>query len=152
MDEDSDNSDINSNWQVASSPIRKNNKNNGNASSNSRIPVLKNDYASAIKQPQINVNNLTKTDNINRYASLDDEYDSTDTVDESEKNNNNEPKPPPIYIPFTADINGMIKTLAYLIPSSEFYYKSLRDGKISLMIKTIKSHLIVVTHLNDKKI
>ena len=71
MDEDSDNSDINSNWQVVSSPIRKTNKscqsgspnvienkkqflinsnqqqtklnldkNNGNTSSNSRIPIL----------------------------------------------------------------------------------------------------------------
>ena len=114
----------------------------------------KNNDASTIEQSQINVNNLPKTNNINRYARLDDddEYDSTDSVDESGKNNNNEPKPPPIYIPFVADVNGMIKTLTYLIPSSEFSYKSLRDGQIRLILKTIKSYRIVVTHLNDKKI
>ena len=76
-------------------------KNNGNTSSNSRIPILKNNNASTIEQSQINVNNIPKTNNINRYASLDDdddEYDSTDSVDESVKNNNNEPKPPPILL------------------------------------------------------
>ena len=107
-------------------------KNNGNTASNSRIPILKNNDASTIEQSQINVNNLPKTNTINRYASLDDddEFDSTDSVDESGKNNNNEPKSP-----FVADVNGMIKTLTYLIPSSEFYYNSLRDGQ-SNMLKT----------------
>lgn len=120
------------------------------------IPNINNNFASTSKQAQINNKttisssyNSTSLDS-NRFASLDDDTDNNE--DNVPKTDNNLPKPPPIFIPNVADISGMINTFSKVIPTSEFSYKSLRNGQIRLMVKYVKPYRIIVTYLNDKKI
>lgn len=85
------------------------------------------------------------TSNNNRFSELDAE-------DDSQPLEENPLKPPPIFIPCVDDIRKMIQCLASIIPQVDFNYKSLRDGQIKLLVKTIESYRKVVKYLESKNI
>lgn len=62
------------------------------------------------------------------------------------------PKPPPIYIPNVGDIAKMVNQICKVIPSSEFNFKSLRDGQVRLMIKSVESYRKIVKYLDSAKL
>lgn len=81
----------------------------------------------------------------NRFSSLaknDDEKDDNNKVEV-------EAKPPPIFIPNVGDITKMVINLNKLISSSEYSYKSLRDGQVRVVIKTVDSYRKVVKSLES---
>lgn len=81
----------------------------------------------------------------NRFSSL-----ANDNVEEVTKVES-EPKPPPIFLPDVGDINKMVTNISKIISNSEFSYKSLRDGQVRLVIKTVESYRKVVKHLETSK-
>lgn len=84
--------------------------------------------------------------NNNKYAALtiddDDECEPVETI----------PKPPPIYIPDVQNISVMLKQINNLIKSDEFNYKSLREGQIRLMIKSIDSYRKIIKYFEESNI
>lgn len=84
----------------------------------------------------------TISSNNNRYAELDIEEDNEDN------NEKTTPKPPPIYIPNVQNINLMITKLSDIISSTEFSYKSLREGQVRLMIKSVDSYRKIIKYLD----
>lgn len=99
------------------------------------------------QQKRRNLLNLPSSSSTNKFAVLDDE-----TETEVNNNNDNTPKPPPIYIPDVRNINQMIKKLTSIVPNTDFNYKSLRDGQVRLMVKTVDSYRKVVNYLESEKI
>lgn len=175
MSEDTDGSDDDIGWQVVALPTLKrrqtksptifqnkriyiDNKNSTTLNDNKNnlngacIPNINNNVAGTSKQAASqNSNRFAALDNENdEIGSSDEEMDNTDT--EQNDNNDTVPKPPPIFIPFVADVSKMIESFSKIIPSDDFNYKSLRDGQIRLMIKNIKSYRLIVTYLNNKKL
>lgn len=108
---------------------------------------------------QNNNNDLPSTSN-NMYAVLDTDNnkdnDDDDDDDHAETNNNDnevtESKPPPIIIPNVSDIKTMLNNFSKIVSSNDFTYKSLRDGQVRLMAKSLKSYRVIVKYLDDKKI
>lgn len=62
------------------------------------------------------------------------------------------PKPPPIFIPHVADIAKMVSNINKVISNNDYNFKSLRDGQVRLMIKSVESFRKVIHHLDDVKI
>lgn len=81
----------------------------------------------------------------NRFSSLAKNNDP----DEEVNNVNVQPKPPPIFVPNVGDITKMIHNLTKVIPTSEYNYKSLRDGQVRISIKTVENYRKVVKHLES---
>lgn len=79
----------------------------------------------------------------NRFSSLREEEEASKTE--------TQPKPPPIFIPDVGDISKMVTNLSKVIPSTDFSYKSLRDGQVRLVIKTVDSYRKVVKYLETSK-
>lgn len=84
----------------------------------------------------------------NRFHTL----SSDDEDDTEEKNQQQVPKPPPIFVPNIQNINKMINSIASVISSNDFSYKSLKNGQAKLMIKTVESYRKVVKHFEQTKI
>lgn len=80
----------------------------------------------------------------NRFNSL-----NNDAMEEEVNDVETQPKPPPIFIPDVGDINKMVTNLSRVIPSSDFSYKSLRDGQVRLVIKTVENYRKIVKHLES---
>lgn len=85
----------------------------------------------------------------NRYATL-----ATNDVADNDINEPSTtiPKPPPIFIPNVADIGKMVNSVNKVIPSSDFHYKSLRDGQVRLVINNIDSYRSLIKHFDTAKI
>lgn len=130
LSDDTSSEDDDSNWQQV--PVKR--KRTGSPTNNLPKRILQDDEAS--------------TSN-NRYKSL-----QTDEREEGEINNqpavNEEPKPPPIFIPDVADVGKMVINLCKIIDKQEFSFKSLNDGQIRLAIKSIDSYRKVVKYLEEK--
>lgn len=62
------------------------------------------------------------------------------------------PKPPPIFFPVVEDIGKMVSSLCKFVKSSEFHYKSLRDGQVRLSMKTAESYRTIIKYLDECKI
>lgn len=92
----------------------------------------------------LNLENSTST---NKFSVLDNEAETEVIID-----NETTPKPPPIYIPNVLNITQMIKKLLTIVANSEFNYKSLREGQVRLMVKTVDSYRKVVNYLESEKI
>lgn len=82
----------------------------------------------------------------NRYEAL-----AVREAAETEPNNLTDPKPPPIFIPHVGDIVKMINGINKVISSREYNFKSLRDGQVRVMIKSIDSYRKVIRYLDDAK-
>lgn len=82
-------------------------------------------------------------------------FEALATDDNDADNNQNTlsaPTPPPIFIPDVANIGKMVNSLRNIIIKDEFSYKSLRDGQIRLIIKTVDSYRKVIKHFDERKI
>lgn len=94
----------------------------------------------------------------NRYSSLavdgDRENEANDASNDSGVNATStgdvQPKPPPIFIPHVDNIDKMISQISKCIESTEFNYKSLKDGQVKLNIKNVESYRKVVTLLQSE--
>lgn len=62
------------------------------------------------------------------------------------------PKPPPLYIPNVANIILMVNSIKDIIPSTDFNYKSVRQGEIRLMTKSIDSYRKIVKYFDSNKV
>lgn len=82
----------------------------------------------------------------NRFEAL------KNNTDDNQNNEISEPRPPPIFIPDVADIKSMLNSFVKVIKPDEFTYKSLKDGQVRLMIKSIDSYRTLVKFLDEKKI
>ena len=58
----------------------------------------------------------------------------------NDRNDNNDivPKSPPVFIPDVADIKNMVDNFLKIINSEDFRYKSLKDGQVRLMLKSVE--------------
>ena len=97
------------------------------------------------QQKRRNVDFEVNTTSNNKYAALNIDDEECETAETA-------PKPPPIYIPNVKNISIMLKKINYLISANDFNYKSLRDGQVRLMIKTIDSYRKIVKYLEDSNI
>lgn len=96
---------------------------------------------------------VTTLENRNMFSELSTDEDDDNNNDQQQNTNNiNEPKPPPIIIPNVSNIKLMTTKLLSIISKDDFSYKSLRDGQIRLMIKSIDSYRKVVKYLDEKNI
>lgn len=99
-----------------------------------------------------------KTKRINSYDTpttsvYSNKYSLLDTQDDEVNNDQiTLPKPPPIYIPNVANINLMITKLCEIISDTDFNYKSLREGQVRLMIKSVDSYRKVIKYLESSSI
>ena len=84
----------------------------------------------------------------NMFQLLENDINNSDRND----NNDNVPKPPPIFIPDVADIKNMVENFLKVISSEDFTYKSLKDGQVRLMLKSVDSYRKIVKHLDNKNI
>lgn len=82
----------------------------------------------------------------NRFSSLANDDSRGDAAKAAEV----QPKPPPIFVPYVGDIDKMIIQISKCIQTSEFNYKSLRDGQVKLSIKTVDSYRKVVKLLESE--
>lgn len=71
--------------------------------------------------------------------------------EDEETYNEVEAKPPPIFIPDVGDISKMVSNISKVIKSSDFTYKSQRDGQVRLVIKSVDSYRKVVKYLESTK-
>lgn len=103
------------------------------------------------QQKRIHLNDQPST-STNRYAELNTEDDEPEKTERTGKKSEATPKPPAIYIPDVNDINIMIKKINKVIPCSEYNYKSLREGQVRLMVKSVESYRKVINFLETSKI
>lgn len=94
------------------------------------------------------------TSRTNKYASLSIQMDNEDgsEPDNVEEEGEKSPKPPPIFIPHVADISKMITIISKVIPNSSFNYKSVRNGDIRLVTKSVDSFRKIIKHFESKNI
>lgn len=85
----------------------------------------------------------------NRYEAL-----GSNEVEENTENSTSPapPKPPPIFIPYVGDIAKMVNNINKVVSNTEYNFKSLRDGQVRLMIKTVESFRKVIHHLDAAQI
>lgn len=131
LSDDSDDNDDDSNWQT----VAMKRKHPGS-------PIIK-------QQKRQHHDTDISTSN-NRFSSLatdvleeDDNEKTTDTPEET--------KPPPIFIPDVGNIGKMVTSISKVIDNNHFSYKSLRDGQVRLVIKTVESYRKVVKFLETTK-
>lgn len=98
------------------------------------------------QQKRVNSYDQPSTSSNNRYAALDNEDE------DAEENQEATQKPPPIYIPNVKNINNMVIELSKVISYTEFSYKSLREGQVRLMIKSVDAYRKVVKYLDSSKL
>ena len=55
------------------------------------------------------------------------------------------PKPPPVFIPCVNNITKMFTNLKSVVKSDKYSYKSLRDGRVKLIIKNFL--LLKIIHI-----
>lgn len=146
-DETDDNDENNLNWQVFTSPKRKNN-NKRKIEESPNAHLRKKPTTNELQQ-QLDVTPSTSksmTNNNNSFASLAVE----DEVGENNNINNVEPKPPQIVIPNVANVKAMVTNFCTIIPAAQFNYKTMNDGQIKVMTKSVESYRKLVTYLNNK--
>lgn len=122
-------SDDDSSWQCVSNRKR----------SASKSPLIR-----SPKRQQLDVRPSTS----NRFVALADDVEEDDVSAKEAQ----PPKPPPIFIPNVDDIGKMVIKISKIIPSSDFYYKSLRDGQVRLNIKTVDCYRKVVKYFDNMNI
>lgn len=85
----------------------------------------------------------------NRFESL-----RNNEVEDNEETipNPTVPKPPPIFIPYVGNIAKMVANINKIISTSDYSFKSLRDGQVRLMIKTVESYRKIVHYFDDSKV
>lgn len=121
------NSDNDSNWQVA-------------------VGKRKNDGSPKVyhkKRPHIDDGPSTS----NRYAAL-----ATEDIEDDNNNSTAVPKPPPIFIPNVENIAKMVTSINKVISSTDYHYKSLRDGQVRLVVNKVESYRTLIKHLDMVKI
>lgn len=83
-------------------------------------------------------------------------FDSLRTEDKGDENNEHQqiepevPKPPPIFIPDVDDVEKMVNDLCKVIDKKEFSFKSLNDGQIRLVIKSVDCYRNIIKYLESK--
>lgn len=97
------------------------------------------------QQKRINFSTEPSTSSNNKFAALDVEDGECENVEAT-------PKPPPIYIPNVENINSMIKNITNVISLNDFNYKSLREGQVRLMIKSVDSYRKIIKYLETLKV
>lgn len=94
-----------------------------------------------------NMQEQPSTSSNNKYSVLDNEVENANQHEETPT----APKPPAIYIPNVHNINLMVKKLNSVIPN-DFNFKSLREGQVRLMIKSVDSYRKCIKYLETEKI
>lgn len=81
----------------------------------------------------------------NRFGSLaNDEDDNEESI-----KTDAQPKPPPIFIPHVENITKMVSDFTKVIPITEFYYKSLKDGQVRVVIKSVEYYRKIIKYLES---
>lgn len=146
-DDSSDDADLN--WQIV--PTKR--KHIESPKHQKRANILAQANTSSIndkfEQPSTSIsstknNQKNMSSNINKYAAL--------STEDNEVTPDVTPKPPPIYIPNVQNINLMVKKISTVISNTEFNYKSVREGEVRLMVKSVDSYRKVVKYLETVKI
>lgn len=86
----------------------------------------------------------------NRFSSLAKDNDREAEEVEEAKTAEVQTKPPPIFIPYVGDIEKMISQISKCIQSTEFNYKSVKDGQVRLSIKNVEDYRKVVKLLESE--
>lgn len=131
ISDESDDNDDDSNWQTVAMKRK-----------NSGSPKI-------FRQKRPHHDADTSTSN-NRFNSL-----ATDVLEEDDNEKATdapeEAKTPPIFIPDVDNIGKMVTSISKIIDKNHFSFKSLRDGQVRLVIKTVESYRKVVKFLETTK-
>lgn len=103
----------------------------------------------APKRQHLNMNASTSK---NAFAALANNDDDDDDSNNNEVNDTSEPKPPPIVIPNVTDIRTMVNKFSKILNPNEFTYKSVKDGNVRVMVKSVKSFRELVNYLDSNGI
>lgn len=132
IDNGDDSEDNDSNWQTVTT--NNSNKRNFQWSPNANQ-----------QKKQKTMGDDVPSTSTNKFAPL-----SNEASEDAKEDNS--PKPPPIFIPNVTNVIKMINNISKVIPGNDFNYKSLRNGQVKLMVKTIDSFRKLVKSLETSNI